>query len=47
MRLARHLARVERGEMRLEISWRNLNEREHLEEVGENARIILKFIFKM
>jgi hypothetical protein len=38
---------MERGEVRTGISWRNLKELDHLEDVGGNGRIILKCIFKI
>jgi hypothetical protein len=33
---------MERGELRIEISWRNLNERDQLEEVGEKCQDNIK-----
>jgi hypothetical protein len=36
----------ERGEVRIKFSWRNLKERDHLEDPSVDRRIILREIFK-
>jgi len=41
MRWARHIARVERGEVHTGFWWDNLKERDHLEDPGIVGRIIL------
>jgi len=41
-----HVARMEREEVRTRFWWGNLRERDHLEGLGLDGRIILKCIFK-
>jgi len=36
-----------RGEVHTAFGWRNLMERDHMEEIGVDGMIILKCIFKM
>ena len=36
----------DKGEVSTRISWRELREREHLEGIGVNGKIILKYTFK-
>ena len=44
MRWAGHVARMGRGEVYRGFWWRNLREREHLEDPGIDGRIILRLI---
>jgi len=45
MRLARHVARMGRGEVYIRFWWGNLGEREHFEDPCEDRTIILRWIF--
>ena len=46
MRWAWHVARMGRGEAYTGFRWRNLRERDHLEDPGVDGRIILRWIFR-
>jgi len=46
MRLAGNVARVVRGEVRTELWWGNMKERDHLVKPGLVWRIILSWIFR-
>jgi hypothetical protein len=46
MRWAGHVACMETGEVHTGFWWRDLRERDHLEDLGVDGRIILKWIFK-
>jgi hypothetical protein len=46
MRWARHVARKGRDEVHTGLWWRNLRERDNLEDPGVDGRIILKWIFE-
>jgi hypothetical protein len=37
---------MEKGELHTEFRWGNLRERSHLEDLGVEGRMILKWIFK-
>jgi len=41
-----HLARMGEGELRTEFRWGNLRERNYLEYLGVEGKMILKWIFK-
>jgi len=41
-----HVARVGRGEVRTGFCWGNLRDRDYLENLGLDGRIILKWIFR-
>ena len=46
VKLAGHTARMVRGEVHTGFLWRNLGERDHLEDPGVDGRIILRWIFR-
>jgi hypothetical protein len=46
MKLMGHVARIEIGEVHTEFWWRDLRERHHVEDLGINENIILKWILK-
>jgi hypothetical protein len=46
LRLAGHVARMGRGEVRTGLYWGNLREGGHFEDPGVDGRIILKLIFE-
>jgi len=46
VRLAGHVARIEERICACRVWWRNLGEREHLENPGGDGRIILRWIFR-
>jgi hypothetical protein len=46
MRWAGHVARRERGEVYRGFWWRNLRDRDHLEDQGLDGKIILRWIFR-
>ena len=46
MTWAKHIAKMGRMEVHTEFRWGSLRERDYLEEVSINGRIILKLIFK-
>jgi hypothetical protein len=46
MRWEVHVARMGREEEYTGFWWRNLNERDHLEDLGVEGRIILRWIFR-
>jgi len=41
-----NVARIGRGEMHTEFWWGNLKDRDYLEDLGLNGRIILRWIFR-
>jgi len=46
MRWAEHVARMGREEVFTGFWWGNLRERDHLEDLGVDGRIILRWIFR-
>ena len=46
MRWAWHVARMGRGEVHTGFCWGNLGERDHLEDLGVDGRILLRRIFR-
>jgi hypothetical protein len=46
MRWAGHVAHMGRGEAYTGFCWRNLRERDHLEDPGLDGRIFLRYIFR-
>jgi hypothetical protein len=46
MRWARHVARVRRGEVHTGFCWGDRKKRDHLEDLGADGNMILKWIFK-
>jgi hypothetical protein len=46
LRWAGHVARMGRGEVYTELRWGNLRERNHLEDLGIDGRIILRWIYR-
>jgi len=46
MRWAGHVAHMGRGEVHTGFWWGNLRERDRLEDLGINERIILKLVFR-